>query len=87
MTKEMQRPNPLSRPLSTEEQHYYNLIINRLIDVRKIKNLSQAMLDDKIGVSEGMVAKWESKARLPGAFFLMCWCISLDLQLTLLDRK
>lgn len=87
MTKEMQRPNLLSRPLSTEEQHYYNLIINRLIDVRKLKNLSQAMLDDKIGVSEGMVAKWESKARLPGAFFLMCWCISLDLQLTLLDRK
>ena len=85
MSVEQARPQLQSRPLSFEEQNYYGSLIDKLVEARKAQRLSQAALDDRIGVSEGMVAKWESKMRLPGAFFLMCWCSSLDVRLTITE--
>lgn len=81
MRASLSRPMAQSRQLSSEEQSYYSEIIRTLAVARKQKGISQASLDDMIGVSEGMTAKWESKARLPGAFFLMCWCKALGVQL------
>lgn len=86
MTEQIARPKVLSRTLSADEQQYYGSIIEQLKDTRKKKGVSQATLDEIIGVSEGMVAKWESKARLPGAFFLMCWCLSLDIKIKLIRK-
>lgn len=80
-----ERPHLQSRLLSVEEQSYYGNLIARLVALRKQRGLSQAALDDLLGVSEGMTAKWESRARLPGAFFLMCWCKALGVQLTLME--
>lgn len=40
--------------------------------------MTQLELDDRLGVTDGQVAKWESFARLPGAFMLACWCHALD---------
>lgn len=60
---------------------FYNELIDQLIERRKFLSLSQADLDEMIGVSESMVAKWESKARLPGAFFFMCWAKALGVRL------
>lgn len=80
------RPLAQSRQLSSEEQVYYSDLIGTLARARKQRGISQATLDDMIGVSEGMTAKWESKARLPGAFFLMCWCKALGVHLTVSER-
>ena len=81
------RPGLKSRDMSPEEQAHYQCLIDHLRDSRHGAGLSQAEMDDMIGVSEGMVAKWESKSRLPGAFFLMCWCKSLGLQITVEKGK
>jgi transcriptional regulator with XRE-family HTH domain len=66
---------------SPSELVFYNELIDKLIARRKKLKLSQAELDQMIGVSESMVAKWESKARLPGAFFFMCWAKALGVRL------
>lgn len=80
--------NPIRRPLKPhtaiptpmEEQFYKNLI-GQLIATRKRLGMSQEQLCERIGVSDGLVNKWESGARLPSSFYLMCWCIALDLKL------
>lgn len=87
MVANITRPIAQSRQLSSEEQSYYADLIRTLAVKRKQKGISQASLDDIIGVSEGMTAKWESKARLPGAFFLMCWCKALDVQLMISEGE
>ena len=72
---------PYTSKLSHQESEFYNELIGQLVSQRKKLNLSQADLDQMIGVSESMVAKWESKARLPGAFVLMCWAKALNMKL------
>lgn len=66
---------------SPSELVFYDELIDQLIAKRKERDLSQSDLDEMIGVSESMVAKWESKARLPGAFFFMCWAKALGVRL------
>lgn len=87
MVANITRPIAQSRQLSSEEQSYYSDLIKTLAVKRKEKGISQASLDDMIGVSEGMTAKWESKARLPGAFFLMCWCKALNVHLIISEEE
>lgn len=77
------RPRQHSRLPSAAEQEHYADLIARLRLARQARGYSQASLEHRIGVSEGLVAKWETKARLPGAFFLMCWCSALNVRLTL----
>lgn len=83
----VQRPAMVSRELSSEEQKHYSQLIENLAQRRKQLRLSQEALDHRLGVSEGMVAKWETLARLPGAFFLMCWCKALNVQLTIAHEE
>lgn len=77
-----QRPALTSRQLCSEERNYYRKLIEDLARLRKARGLSQEALGDRLGVSDGMVAKWETAARLPGAFFLMCWCKALGVTLS-----
>ena len=72
---------PYTSKINGQEAEFYGELISQLVERRKKLRLSQADLDQMIGVSESMVAKWESKARLPGAFVLMCWAKSLGLKL------
>jgi DNA-binding transcriptional regulator YiaG len=72
---------PYTSKINGQEAEFYNELIAQFVAQRKKLNLSQADLDQMIGVSESMVAKWESKARLPGAFVLMCWAKALGLKL------
>jgi ribosome-binding protein aMBF1 (putative translation factor) len=83
----LRRPQKRTFPSTPEERDFYGELIARLVAVRKEAGISQAALDDRIGISEGCTAKWESRARIPGAFFLMCWCKALDVQLTLDERN
>jgi len=68
-------------PSISETEYYKNLIVE-LINRRHAMNLSQEKLNQIIGVSDGLVNKWESGVRLPSSFYLMCWCRSLNLVLT-----
>lgn len=77
------RPNLQMRTVSSEEHLFYDALIADLKHARSRLGLSQSDLEYRLGVSEGLVAKWESKARLPGAFFLMCWCMALNVRLTI----
>lgn len=80
--------NPIRRPLKPHtaiptpmEQQFYKDLIGVLITTRKAIGMSQEQLCERIGVSDGLVNKWESGARLPSSFYLMCWCIALGLRL------
>jgi len=72
-----------STALSQTEQVFYKEIIAKLVVRRKHLGISQEELCSTLGVSEGLVNKWESGVKLPGCFWLMCWCISLGLKLTI----
>lgn len=87
MHETAQRPSLVSRQLSNEERSYYSSLIEALVRRRKALGWSQAQLDYKLGVSDGLVAKWETAARLPGAFFLMCWCAALGVKLTVIHEE
>jgi transcriptional regulator with XRE-family HTH domain len=63
------------------EEKFYKNLIGLLIAKRKEAGLSQEQLCERIGVSDGLVNKWESGARLPSSFYLMCWCVALDMKL------
>lgn len=83
----VRRPQKRTFPSTTEERDFYGDLIAELVAARRIAGLSQAALDDRIGISEGCTAKWESRARIPGAFFLMCWCKALGVQLLIGQRQ
>jgi len=86
-TEVMRRPQKRTFPSTIEERDFYDNLIAALVTARKQRGLSQAALDDMIGISEGCTAKWESLARIPGAFFLMCWCKALGVRLAITDRS
>lgn len=83
----LRRPRIKTAASSLEERDFYEALIDQLINARHAAGISQAALDHRIGISEGCTAKWESKARIPGAFFLMCWCKALNVQLEIVNVR
>ncbi len=69
-----------TRPVSPEEQNFYRDLVEQLVARRQHLGLSQFELNDRLGMSEAMVAKWEAMHRFPGAFFLMCWAKALGVK-------
>ena len=51
----------------------YSGIIVPLIDARVQRRWSQRELDERAGFADGQVAKWESYAKRPSPFHLLCW--------------
>lgn len=81
------RVSSYSRAPSDIERSYYGKLVARLAQRRNELQWTQEFLDHKLGVTEGLVAKWESFTRLPGAFMLMCWCNALHLSLVAIDYE
>ena len=69
---------PYSRKLRTD---YLSKVVNQLIDIRLEKRLSLEALNYKLGVSDNLVAKWESGHRTPNTFNLYCWAKALDAEM------
>ena len=69
-----------TRPVTPEEHIFYRELVSQLVERRHELKMSQSELNDRLGMSEAMVAKWESMARFPGAFFLMCWAKALGVR-------
>ena len=45
--------------------------------------VSQPVIDERIGVAPGLVAKWETGNRKPTAFNLHCWAEALGCKIKL----
>jgi transcriptional regulator with XRE-family HTH domain len=58
-------------------------IVKRLRAVRKGKRITQRQLAKMIGVSEEAVCQWETGAREPRLFILLCWTQALGVELIL----
>jgi transcriptional regulator with XRE-family HTH domain len=55
-------------------------MVQVLRDRREHLGMSQEALCHKIGVSNGVVAKWENGSKFPGAFFWMAWAQALGVK-------
>jgi transcriptional regulator with XRE-family HTH domain len=67
--------------MSTTEP--FNRRIGELIERREHLGMSQRDLEERLGVSERMVAKWESRRRNPTALNLDRWARALGLKVAL----
>lgn len=62
--------------------HPFDDAIAQLIQARKALGLSQTALEARIGCSEGLVAKWESRRRSPSLPSLVDWARALGHEVT-----
>lgn len=81
------RVSTYSRAPSLIEKDYFHSLIAAFATRRAQLKLTQEELDERLGVSSGQVAKWESFLRLPGAFMLMCWGNALGLQICTISNE
>lgn len=58
-------------------------LISQFRAVRVAKNLSQQELDGRLGIADGLTAKWENSFRKPTLFHAYCWAEALGLKITL----
>ncbi len=70
-----------SRTPSNMERKYYEDFIRRMVMRRIELGMTQEQLGDRLGVTSGLVAKWECIDRLPSLFMLICWAGALNLVL------
>jgi transcriptional regulator with XRE-family HTH domain len=61
-------------------------LINQMIKRREQLGLSQDELEEKIGVADALVAKWEVGIRKPSGFLLFCWADALECDLVLQEK-
>jgi DNA-binding XRE family transcriptional regulator len=52
-------------------------VIDQLILRRKALGLTQPDLNDRIGVADRLLSKWECGERMPSGFLLFCWARAL----------
>jgi len=86
----MKRPPPrypYCRLLQPAQAAFYATLIAELADRRRMLGISQESLDARLGVSEGMVSRWEQGVKLPGAFFFVCWAEALGIRITTIPIK
>ena len=55
----------------------YSDEVRQLRAIRESKNMSQKELDHIIGVTDGVVSKWENRHRLPQSYLFSCWVQAL----------
>lgn len=71
-----------TQPTKAEMEFFAKLIIT-LTERRHAARISQEALSQRMGVSEGMVAKWETGHKMPSSFWLMCWCQALNVEISI----
>lgn len=62
-------------------------LVRQLRALRLRKQMSQNDLDHAIGVTDGVVAKWESGARRPRSFLLCCWITALGGRMNVIEHE
>lgn len=60
---------------------YLSKVVNQLIDIRLSKGMTLEELNYQLGVSDYLVAKWESGHKTPSMFMLYCWAKALNAEM------
>lgn len=68
------------------KQRYRDRVLSQLRECRWDTEISQADLDDVIGVCNGLVAKWETAVRFPTLFSAFCWAEALGMEIKLVKK-
>ena len=61
-------------------------LVTALAKRRAELGLTQLALDDKIGLTQGHVAKWEARQRRPTGFMLSCWVSALECDIMIIPK-
>jgi DNA-binding XRE family transcriptional regulator len=64
-------------------RNFYQPIISKLISERKRQGLTQMDVNEIVGCTDSLIAKWESGNKLPSLYFLLLWIEALELDLRL----
>jgi len=64
----------------------YELLVSELTKARTSMNISQESLAYKIGCTNSLIHKWETRKRLPSGFMLICWLDALGYQIEVKKR-
>ena len=68
-------------------KRFFTKIIPQFVEARNRKGITQANLDDILGVAIGLVSKWEVGLRKPSGYLFCCWADALDCDIVLELRK
>ena len=71
------------KSLPGSNQRFQEDLIAQLRTRREFLKISQVELGEKVGVTESLLAKWETGHRRPSGFLLWCWAESLNVKLVL----
>lgn len=66
---------------------YLKSLIRPLATHRSQIGLTQDDANEKIGIADRLINKWEVGMKLPSMFSLYCWCEALGMELKLLNTQ
>ena len=69
-----------------KRQQFLDGIAQVLIQARKDANLTQDMLNARLGIADRLLNKWECGIKTPSGFNLYCWADALNYELTAVPR-
>ena len=73
-------------PSTPAQIAFYEKLIEQFRARREELGITQSELAGQMGISDGLVAKWESGARTPNSYSLACWALALELDLICLTK-
>lgn len=62
-------------------------LISQFRMARETSGLTQEQVDGRLGIADGLTAKWENSFRKPTLFHAYCWAQALDQKITLSPSK
>lgn len=82
------RRGPVSIPRKDSKGEIYKQqLINQFIIRRKELGWSQDLLEQKLGIADRLLSKWESGERSAGLYMIYLWADCLDADLILQPRE
>jgi transcriptional regulator with XRE-family HTH domain len=62
-------------------------LISQFRMAREHSGLTQEQVDGRLGIADGLTAKWENSFRKPTLFHAYCWAEALDQKIVLSPSK
>ncbi len=62
-------------------------LISQFRMARETSGLTQEQVDGRLGIADGLTAKWENSFRKPTLFHAYCWAEALDQKIVLSPSK
>ena len=77
MTKELYINQTIIR------KDYLRDIVIKLVEQRHKLGITQEQLNDRLGIADRLLSKWECGVRSPTSFNLYCWAFALGMRMTI----